>query len=60
MPQGSYCFPPRLCIRLLAKPKLTDDRVALRIRQLCKRRLHGLSKIPLFDILKGFFCCFIW
>ena len=59
MPQGSYCFPPRPCIRLLTKPKLTDDCVALRIRQLCKRRLYGLLKIPLFDVLKGLFCCFI-
>lgn len=43
----------------LTKPKLTDDRIALRIRQLCKCRLHGLLKIPLFDVLKGLFCCFI-
>ena len=54
MPQDSQRFPPQLWVWLSSEPEFTDDRIALRIRQLCKCRLHSLLKIPLFDVLKGF------
>lgn len=59
MPQDSQRFPPQLWVWLSSEPEFTDDRLALCIRQLCKRRLYGLLKVPLFDVLKGFFCRFI-